>query len=78
MTYRPTIKSRLIKQGPGTRKLDEEQVRKIKGLLAEGLGTVELAARFNVARTTIYDIKSGRNWGHVSIEEPVAIPNDIV
>lgn len=49
-------------------KLTEADVRKIKGLLRDGARTTDIAAQFKVAVTTICEIKSGRNWGHVLVD----------
>ena len=48
-------------------KLAEVQVRWIKQRLKDGMTSKSLAKFFNVARQTIGDIKSGRNWGHLVV-----------
>ncbi len=48
----------------GMTKLSEDQVSVVKGLLAVGVSTRELARRLNIHRSTILDIKSGRTWKH--------------
>jgi len=49
-------------------KLTEEQVIQIKLLLREGILTQkEIAYMFDVSRTTISDIKTGKMWNHVII-----------
>ena len=57
--------SRIGENNPKS-KLTENDVRKIKRLIREGQRTSFLAAQFRVGLTTICEIKSGRNWGHVS------------
>src|SRR5438034_6842769 len=47
------------------RKLDTEQVREIKKLLAAGCLHEEIAALYEVAASTIGAISSGRNWNWV-------------
>ena len=50
------------------RKLKPEQVIEIKRLLAEGnLTHKEIATKFNVARSTITEIKSGRRWKYLNV-----------
>ncbi len=50
------------------RKLKPEQVIEIKRLLAEGnLTHKEIATKFDVARSTIAGIKSGRTWKHLNV-----------
>jgi len=47
-------------------KLDEDQVREIKQLIAQGNFTQrEIAARFQVERTHISRIKHGKSWPHI-------------
>lgn len=49
-------------------KLTEDEVVSIKRRLREGeQSQQEIADAFGVARTTISDIKHGRNWAHVSL-----------
>lgn len=45
-------------------KLTEADVIEIRNARAEGVG--RLAAKFAVSRWTIFDIWSGRSWGHLS------------
>lgn len=47
-------------------KLTERDVGEIKRLIRDGRKTSALAAQFGVGLTTICEIKSGRNWGHVA------------
>jgi hypothetical protein len=49
--------------------LNNRSVRHIKMSLLCGISPIELAKIFSVTRQTIYDIKSGRKWGHVSFVE---------
>lgn len=46
-------------------KLTDELVRDIKSRISAGCSVTETAKLFNVARTTISDIKHGRTWNHV-------------
>lgn len=47
-------------------KLTEEKVKRIKGLLQEGITKAEIARRFNVSRATIINISKEKVWKHVS------------
>jgi hypothetical protein len=47
--------------------LNEEKVRQIKILLAQGVKHPILANMFGVAKPTISAISTGRNWKHVII-----------
>ena len=47
-------------------KLTERDVREIRGLIAQGLTSREIADRFGVCRTAVIEIKYRRNWRHVS------------
>jgi len=47
-------------------KVTEEDVREIRKALAEGSTTIKaVAKKYNIARTTVSQIKTGINWGHV-------------
>lgn len=46
-------------------KLNEDVVREIRTLFAHGLSNQEIGRMFNVNRTTVCDIKTGRTWRHV-------------
>lgn len=50
----------------GNAKLTEQDVRRIKRLLAEGLSQIQIAPMFGVRKTTIGNIKTGRSWSHVT------------
>ena len=51
----------------GFAKLTEAQVIEIKQLLAEGnLKQKTIGSQFNVSRSTVKDIKSGRRWSYLS------------
>jgi hypothetical protein len=47
----------------GQSKLNEKKIKKIRGLLDEGINQTVIAKLFNVNRITINDIKSKRRWG---------------
>lgn len=47
-------------------KLNEPQVVEIKRLIKNGLSTRQIAKLFNVSKSAIADISSGRCWSHVS------------
>jgi hypothetical protein len=47
--------------------LTEKKVRKIKNLLKNGISTNFLAQKYGVNKSTIKNIKSGRQWRHVRI-----------
>jgi len=49
----------------GNAKLEEDQVRQIKNLLAQKISGLEIAKRYSVKQSCIYHIKSGKNWAHV-------------
>lgn len=50
------------------RKLKPEQVIEIKRLLATGnLTHKDIATKFDVARSTVTEIKSGRRWKHLNV-----------
>jgi hypothetical protein len=44
-------------------KLTEEKIIQIRMMLFQGDHPRKIASQFGVARTTIYDIRSGRAWG---------------
>ena len=48
-------------------KLDESLVLRIKLALSYGVAVKLLASKYGVASTTIYEIKRGATWQHVSI-----------
>lgn len=56
---------RAVETGEGYRRLDAEKVRLIRKMLKGGATLRETADRFGVGRTTIGDIRSGKNWVHV-------------
>lgn len=47
-------------------KLNEKDVKKIRELFDEDLSNTKIADLFNVSRTTIYYIRKGKTWRHVS------------
>ena len=62
------LRPKLNTQGEnnGFAKLTEAQVVEIKQLLAEGnLKHKTIGSQFNVSRSTVKDIKSGRSWSHI-------------
>lgn len=54
-------------------KLDEQAVREIRALLAEGYTSTQIHRRFNfgVSRSAILGIQQRRNWGWLPDTEPV-------
>ena len=52
-------------------KLIADQVREIKKLLCDGVPNVEIAIQYNVSSANICDIRKGRQWKHVTIDEDV-------
>ena len=48
----------------GRTKLSWDQIPDIKTALAQGESLLSIAARFNVSKTTISDIKRGKSWTH--------------
>ncbi|MBK9216951.1 MAG: hypothetical protein IPM59_15425 [Chloracidobacterium sp.] len=55
-----------IGEGNGTARLTVAKVREIKSMLAGGATLVATAARFGVCKKTIWNIKKGRYWRHVT------------
>lgn len=45
--------------------LNEDDVRLIKALIREGLKSGDIAIKFEVAASTIRNIKAGSSWCHV-------------
>ena len=61
-----TIRYNLSTRRPGTRVLTEDDVRRIRDLLEEGvLLQREIGDQFGVDRSTIGNIKQGRIWGYL-------------
>ena len=51
----------------GFSKLTEAQVRQIKQLLADGKSTQKtIGSQFNISKSTVQDIKSGRRWSYLN------------
>ena len=48
-----------------THKLTEEAVREIRAQ-ASGAGTLQLAKKFGVSHSTIYEARTGKTWKHVA------------
>jgi transcriptional regulator with XRE-family HTH domain len=46
-------------------KLDDDKVREIRMLIAQGLRQREIAKRFSVSQMQISYIKNGKTWSHV-------------
>ena len=46
-------------------KLTEESVIQIQELLTNGEHPKIIAEKYNVSRTSIYEIKAGRSWSHL-------------
>jgi hypothetical protein len=55
-----TMAERVRTAGPA--KLSEQQVKEIRELLAEEIGTTEISHRYGVSRRTIYAIREGQTW----------------
>lgn len=49
----------------GSANLTEEDIPRIRDLVAGGMSRTAVAEKFGVARSTLYGILSGRNWDHV-------------
>lgn len=47
-------------------KLDDDKVRAIRDLLAQGFSLSEIARRYNVSVSTIQDIRDRKTWSHVA------------
>lgn len=59
-------KGRNYKGKPGTTKINENQVREIRKLCDEGLNKTEIAALFNLDRSTVANIYAKRLWKEVN------------
>ena len=65
-------------QASGRPVLTEAVVREIKQLLADGeIRSAEIARRFGITPGAVSSIKHGRNWAHVTIDEPANPPEAI-
>lgn len=49
-------------------KLTEKDVVSIKEMIRDGHRLIDIAKQFGVRKSTISQIKSGRNWSHVKVE----------
>lgn len=51
--------------------LTEETARAIKiaARSGDGRSDAEIASAFGVSRTIVYNIRTGRRWGHIKIED---------
>ncbi len=47
-------------------KLTDADIPTIRQMLADGISCCEIARRYGMHNTTIHDIKTGKNWHHVS------------
>jgi group I intron endonuclease len=47
-------------------KLSEDQVKEICKLIAEGHSNSVLADKYNVSKTTIFNVRSGKKWKHIT------------
>lgn len=63
-----TIKTIVRGSSNGFSKLNEIQVLKIKLLLKSKITHKNIAAQFNVGKSTISAIASGQNWSHLKLE----------
>ena len=55
-----------------TAKLNDDAVRTIRSLYTEqGMQVIDIAQRFAVSMTTIYDAISGRTWQHIPLDQPI-------
>lgn len=61
-------KGKHIGEKSGLSKLKENEVIEIKLLLQQGTNGTEIARKYNVQKSTISAIKTGRNWEHVVLE----------
>ena len=54
--------------------LTEAKVREIKRMLADEAPPAVIAARFSITRGAVSSIKHGRNWSHVTLDDPEPLP----
>lgn len=47
-------------------KLKEEDIPKIRQMIAEGMSNKEIGLLYNVHPTSIYSVKTGKTWGSVT------------
>jgi DNA invertase Pin-like site-specific DNA recombinase len=52
-----------------TRKIDPEDVLLIQELYREGLGSQEIADKFEVSRTHVWRIVNKKAWGHLNVTD---------
>lgn len=57
----------------GTAKLTEKEVVEIKKAIRSGKPLLVIAQQFGIGRSTVYEIKAGRRWRHVTIPEDKVI-----
>ena len=62
--FTPSVYSMRGEDSPVS-KLTEENVRKIKIMIDNGMSNKEIGDIFNVSRTTILKIKKGERWSHI-------------
>ncbi|MBE7128090.1 hypothetical protein [Bacillus mycoides] len=62
------VKLNLGEENP-TSKITSEQAKEIKILLNKGIKQIEIAKMFDVSKYLISDIKRGKTWNHVKIDD---------
>ncbi len=50
-----------------TKKLELDDIPLIRGLIACEVSVPEIAEKFEVTNQTIYRIKNGQNWSHITM-----------
>lgn len=53
----------------------ETQIKQVKTYLAEGKGQAEIQRLTGVGRSTVYEIKKGRQWTHIDISKEITGSN---
>lgn len=53
----------------GNAKLKEQQVMRIKQVIADGARGIDIAAEFGISKGTVSNIKYGTSWGHLKLSD---------
>lgn len=71
LLYRPKGSPSGRKRGENNARatITNEDARQIKLLLRDGVPQTEIARRFGVSKSLVFDIKRGRTWTHIHIDD---------